>query len=309
MIIDVHRHIIDRDFFSDHYWRSFARMALPILRRMGVEADIDMVVDSIMPAYFDAEGGRHIEAMDEAGIDKTVILLFDTGLIAGEGEKSIEEQNAVVYRMAEKYPERIIPFVSVDPRRKNARKLVASGLKNHGARGIKIHPGGGFNPEEKETLALAELAAEHSVPILSHTGASIPPTMSKYCDPIYLDEMLLRFPEVPVIAAHMGYGYRHQLFSLGMNRPNLYVDLAAWQTTARDRYHEFAHAVKDAVAHLGPERVLFGTDNPYLWPVLPEPAYVQAIRDLETKPEPQDRLTADEIDMILGGNARSLFKL
>ena len=133
--------------------------------------------------------------------------------------------------------------------------------------------------------------------------------MSKYCDPIYLDEMLLRFPEVPVIAAHMGYGHRHQLFSLGMNRPNLYVDLAAWQTTARDRYHEFAHAVRDAVAHFGPERVLFGTDNPYLWPVLSEPDYVQAIRDLETKPDPHHRLTAEEIDMILGRNARALFNI
>jgi hypothetical protein len=126
---------------------------------------------------------------------------------------------------------------------------------------------------------------------------------------MYLDEILLRFPEVNVIAAHLGYGYREILFSLGMNRPNLYTDIAAWQTTARDRWQDFAQTVKHAVAHFGPERVLFGTDNPYLWPVLPEPKYVEAVKDLATKAPEETRITTDDVQMILGDNAKSLLKL
>jgi predicted TIM-barrel fold metal-dependent hydrolase len=94
-----------------------------------------------------------------------------------------------------------------------------------------------------------------------------------------------------------------------MNRPNLYTDISAWQTTARDRYDDFAEAVKGAVAHFGPERVLFGTDNPFLWPVLPEPAYVQLVRDLSTRPQERHRLTKEEVDMILGKNAARLLGL
>jgi hypothetical protein len=50
--------------------------------------------------------------MEKAGIDKTIIFLFDTGLfLTEEPEVSIEEQNKTVFRVAKKYPDKIIPFV------------------------------------------------------------------------------------------------------------------------------------------------------------------------------------------------------
>lgn len=309
MIVDIHRHLVDMGFYAEVYWKSFARMALPILKRMGVDADIDTVVKDIFPVYFDPSGEKHIAAMEEAGIEKTVLLLFDTGLLLGEGAVSIEEQNEMVFSAAKKYPDKIIPFVTIDPRRPKAAEFVRKAVEEKGARGLKLHPGGGFNPEEKETLNLIGKIADLKIPVIIHTGASIVPTTSRYCDPIYLDKMLLEFPDLNFIAAHMGYGHRHQLFSLGTNRPNLYTDIAAWQTTARDRYGEFAAAVKGAVSHFGPERVLFGTDNPYLWPVLPEQGYIQAIKDLAVKPPEEERLTVEEVDMILGENAVSLLSL
>jgi predicted TIM-barrel fold metal-dependent hydrolase len=309
MIIDIHRHPVDRGWFSDGYWKGFAKMALPILKRMGVEADIDMIVNTILPVYYDTTGEKHIAAMEEAGIDMTVMFPFDTGLMLGEPPVPVEEQNRAVFEMAKRFPKKVIPFATFDPRRPKAKDYVKKCFEEWGAKGLKLHPGSGFNPEGSETLALVETVARYNAPILIHTGPSIPPTSSKYTDPMYLDEMLLRFPEVNVIAAHMAYGYREILFSLGMNRPNLYTDLAAWQTTARDRYHDFAEAVYHAVAHFGPERVLFGTDNPYLWPVLPEPKYVEAIRDLAAKTPEHARITEKDVDMILGENAKVLLKL
>jgi predicted TIM-barrel fold metal-dependent hydrolase len=309
MIIDIHRHIVDRGYFSDNYWRGFARMALPILERMGVRADVDMIIDNILPAYYDTTGEKHLAAMEEAGIDMTVLFAFDTGLMVGEPAVDIEDQNKAVFKIAARHPKKIIPFVSIDPRRPNARDFVKKSVQEWGAKGLKLHPGSGFNPESRETLSLVEAVALFDIPILLHTGPSVPPTSSKYCDPMYLDEILLRFPEVTVIAAHMAYGYRDILFSLGMNRPNLYTDIAAWQTTARDRRHDFAQTVKHAVAHFGPERVLFGTDNPYLWPVLPEPDYVQAVRDLAVTTPEESRITEQDVEMILGKNAAGLLKL
>jgi hypothetical protein len=247
--------------------------------------------------------------MEEAGIDMTVIFPFDTGLMVGEPKVPIEEQNKAVLDMAKRFPKKIIPFVTMDPRRPKAKDFIKKAFEEWGARGLKLHPGGGFNPEGKETLSLVEAVAKYKVPVLIHTGPSVPPTSSKYCDPMYLDEMLLHFPEVNVIAAHMAYGYRDILFSLGLNRPNLYTDLAAWQTTARDHYHDFAEAVSHAVAHFGPERVLFGTDNPYLWPVLPEPKYVEAIKELSTKPVEHLRVAEKDVNMILGENAQRLLRL
>jgi hypothetical protein len=309
MIIDIHRHALSATWQSENYWDSFVRMALPILRRMGIDADAEMVKKNIIPIYFDTDGERHVAAMQEAGIAKSVMFTFDIGLIAGEPPVPIREQNEAIIAMSRKYPDTIIPFVSIDPRRPGAGAFVKEAVEEWGAKGLKIHPGAGFNPEEKETLDLVESIAGYGIPVITHTGAAVAPTSSRYLDPVYLDAMLLRFPEVIVIASHMGYGHRHQLFSLGMNRPNLYTDISAWQTTARDRYDDFAEAVKGAVAHFGPERVLFGTDNPFLWPVLPEPAYVQLVRDLSTRPQERHRLTKEEVDMILGKNAARLLGL
>jgi len=309
MIIDIHRHIVDRTWQSEHYWRSFASTILPILKRIGRPATIESIVEEILPLNWDTDGSKHLERMDEGGIDKAVIFAFDVGLIAGEPAVGIEEQNRVIFDLARRHPDRFIPFVHIDPRRPGAKEFVRRGIEEAGARGLKLHPGAGFNPEDKETMDLVEVAAKAGLPVLLHTGPSVTPTSSRFCEPIYLDALLLRFPEVSFIAAHLGYGYRHQLFSLGSVRPNLFVDFSAWQATARRRYPEFAKAVKEAVSEMGPERVLFGTDNPYLWGVMPESRFVRAVRDLTHLPPEDGRLTEAEVDLILGGNAKGLLNI
>lgn len=309
MIIDTHRHPVAREWFSDHFWNEFGRAAISLLTRMGMELDAETFMTGLLPQIFDTDGEKHLEQMELAGIDKALMFLFDVGMLVGEPEVSIQDQNAAVFKMASKYPDKIIPFVSIDPRRPGAKDFVKRCVEERGAKGLKLHPSAGFNPEERDTLELIESIAEHALPVVVHTGPSVPPTSSRYCEPMYLDAALLEFPDVPFIAAHMGYGYYPQLLSLAQYRPNLHVDLAAWQAVARDNYLEFAQAVKTAVNSIGAERIFFATDSAFTWPLLPEKNYVALIRSLvETPPEPL-RLSESEVDLILGGNAKRLLKL
>ena len=309
MIIDIHRHAVAKNWESDNFWNGLARMIVPIVKRMGLEADIEMVVNDIFSGLYDVDGEKHLAQMETASIDKTVMFAFDVGLMVGEPEIAIEEQNKLIFEMAARYPEKIIPFVHIDPRRPGAKEFVKKSFEEWGARGLKMHPGSGFNPEEKETLELIGTIADYGLPVIIHTGPSVPPTSSRFCDPIYLDRMLLKFPELNIIAAHLGYGYRTQLLSLGKNRPNLYADFAAWQHSAANDYDEFAKAIKTAVDELGPERVLFGTDSPYLWGVMSDMDYVNAVRGLSSNVPMELQLSEVEIEMILGGNAQNLLKL
>ena len=309
MIIDIHRHPVAREWFSEKHWRGFAGMVQSILKGMGMPATIESVLTDFLPMHFDTEGEKHLEQMEAAGIQKTVMFLFDVGLFVGEPEVPIEEQNKAVFKMARKYPDQIIPFAQIDPRRPGAVEFVKKCVEKWGAKGLKLHPSAGFNPEESHTLDLIEAIADYGIPVITHTGASIPPTSSKYCDPIYLDEMLLKFPEVNVIAAHMAYGHRNQLFSLGWQRPNLYTDISAWQSTALSNYPKFARTIRDALDHFGTERVLFGTDSPYFWAIMPEKDYVQTIRELPNRCPEDIKFTENEVEMILGGNAKRLLNL
>lgn len=310
MIIDIHRHLVAKEWFSENFWKNYIRVIHQITSSMGLSFSPESVQAEILPMYFDTAGEKHLEQMEKAGIDKTVVFLYDTGLLTGEPEISIEEQNKTVFKAAKKYPDKIIPFVHIDPRRTGAIEFVKKCVEEWGAKGLKLHPSAGFNPEKSETLNLIESIADYRIPVITHTGPSVVlPTSSRYCNPIYLDKMLLRFPEVNVIAAHIAYGYRQQLFSLGCQRPNLYTDISMSQDIAKRDYPQFAQIIREAVDALGPERVLFGTDSPFSWGIISEKRFVATIKELATKAPDNAKFNDREIEMLLGMNAKKLLNL
>ena len=309
MIIDIHRHLVAKEWYSENFWKSYARMIQLITSGIGLPFSIESVQSKIFPVYFDIEGEKHLEQMEKAGIDKAVFFLFDTGLLTGEPEVLIKEQNRILFNVAKKYPDKIIPFVHIDPRRPGAIAFVKKCVEEWGAKGLKLHPSAGFNPEESETLNLIEAIADYRIPVITHTGPSIVPTSSRYCDPIYLDKMLLRFPEVNVIAAHMAYGYRQQLCSFGWQRPNLYTEISVSQDIAKKDYPTFARIIREVVNAFGAERVLFGTDSPFTWGVLSERNFITAIKGLATKAPDDAKFTEREIEMLLGLNAQKLLNI
>jgi uncharacterized protein len=308
-VIDIHRHWITGDWFSDYFWQNQARVIYQIVARMGLPFTFEEILTQLLPTLYDTDGEKHLARMDEAGIEKAVVFVMDFGLLTGEPNIPIEQQNEAVFASAQRYPDRIIPFVNIDPRRGGAIGFVKRAIEEWGAKGLKLHPGAGFNPEEKETLKLIASIADYGLPVIVHTGHSIAPTSSRYCDPIYLDNMLLKFPEINFIAAHVTNGYQEQLLSFGRQRPNLFTDISQTQDIAATDFPRFARIMRQAVDSLGPERVLFGTDAPLTWQSLPEIGFVTAIRNLTTEAPDDARLTESEVEMILGTNAIKLLNI
>ena len=144
---------------------------------------------------------------------------------------------------------------------------------------------------------------------MCHTGAIVGPLYSKYCDPLWLDDLCVDFPHLTFIAAHMGHGFRHGLFHLGACKHNLWTDISDNQRRARHEFGLFAEALRGALDNFGVDRVLFGTDGPYLRPVLSDKDYVQLIRDLPRNSPEGVSFTDDEVQAVLGGNAARMFGL
>jgi uncharacterized protein len=309
MIIDIHRHLVAKEWYSDNFWKGHARMVQRMASDMGMPLSIESVETQILPTYFDTTGEKHLEQMEAAGIDKTAVFLFDTGLFTGEPDVPIQEQNRALFNVAKKYPDKFIPFAQIDPRRPGAIEFVKRCVEEWGAKGFKLHPSAGFNPEESETMNLVQSIAGYGIPVITHSGHSPNPTSSKYCDPVYLDKMLLRFPEVNVVAAHMSLGYRQQLCTFAWYRPNLYTEISMSQFIARRDYAAFARSVREAVDAFGPDRVLLGTDCPWLETVLTGKDFLRAIKDLATKAPDDSKFTDSEIEKILGLNAQRLLNI
>jgi len=307
MIIDMHCHLADEKWVPRSWWEGLAKVAIPVLKKAGM-GDIteEVLINQLMPAaLFDPTGERQLQSMDEAGIDKVVLFASDFG----EAPLPIEEVNKIFADLQRAHPTRFITFVSVDPRRKKARDIVKKALEEWGMLGVKLHPGVGFYPNGKETYALLEMVSRYEIPVMCHTGHILQPLYSKYCDPMHLDDVCTDFPNLIIIAAHMGHGYRDQLCHMGACNPNLYTDISDNQRRAAHEYRIFAEAVRSSLDNFGTERVLFGTDGPYIRQVMSDKDYVQLIKDLPKNAPPGITFTPEEIEAVLGGNAARLLKL
>jgi hypothetical protein len=302
MIIDSHCHWhATFDWLPDAWWDSIARVVSHSLKAMGMEMTLETAKQAVLPGLIDPKGETLLGSMDEAGVDKTVLLPLDFGLASGEPKVSYEEQNWAHAELQSKYPDRIISFASVDPRRPEAVKFIEKAIKEWGLKGYKLHPGAGFAPDSPESYRLLEKVAELGVPVIAHTGQFN--LYDRYNDPVYLDRILVDFPDLTIITAHMGEGWYNTLFAMAQYKPNLATDFCRWQRPAAQNYHHFCERLRHALDSFGSDRVLYGTDGPYLRLALSDKDYVQLVKDLPTKAPEGITFTEAEVEAMLGGNA------
>ena len=163
-----------------------------------------------------------------------------------------------------------IAFASIDPTRgpeavREARRLVASG----GIMGLKLHPPlQQFFPNDPIAYPLYEVFAEARLPILFHTGHSgIGTNMPggggirlKYGNPMYIDDVAVDFPDLPIIMAHPSFPWQDEAISICLHKPTVYIDLSGWSP----KY--FSPTLLQYANTLLKTKVLFGSDYPLITP-------------------------------------------
>jgi hypothetical protein len=162
------------------------------------------------------------------------------------------------------------------------------------------------NEDHKHVL---EKVAELGVPLTCHTGQlGAAPLRGKYGDPIHLDDVTQEFPNLTITAGHMAFGWHEQLFYLAGLKYNIMTDVSAWQDVAKFNFRKFCTVLRQALDRLGKDRVLFGTDNPFVSALMSTKEYADLIKGLPQNAPEGIAFTEDEVNAILGGNAaRGLF--
>jgi len=248
--------------------------------------------------------------MDEAGIDKTIIVPLDLGIELGEAKASVEEINESYAAVAKRYSGRVFAYAGVDPRRRNAVEVFERGIKHWGMRGLKLDPAAGFYPNEEICYPLYRKASDLGVPVLFHTGSTIPPFRNKYTQPIYLDDVSLDFPDVTLIAAHMGFGWWQELASMIAKRTNLITDISGWQQNAIRHYPTFVKNLREMMHLVGADNMLFATDGPsFRLYNLPNKEWANMIHNLPREAPEGISFTQGEIELLLGKTAQKHLKL
>ena len=163
-----------------------------------------------------------------------------------------------------------LAFASVDPMRgasavAEARRLVADGA----IRGLKLHPPvQQFFANDRAAYPLYEVFAEARLPVLFHTGHSGIGTgmpggggiRLKYGNPMYIDDVAVDFPGMPIILAHPSFPWQDEAISVCMHKPEVYIDLSGWSP----KY--FSPTLIQYANTVLKHKVLFGSDYPWITP-------------------------------------------
>ena len=307
MIIDIHYHQILS--MPEELIPEALKEPIRSAKLMGIDVDMADLTARAKEYWSDPDGDKLIASMDTSGIDFTLVCAVDNAASEVINEELVLMKNKTVGAVAQKNPGRVMALAGLDPRRSNALDLLKQCFEEFGMKGIKYHPDYGYDPVGQESYKLLEFLEDNNGILLTHTGPLGPPSRAKFAEPMLLSDIGVDFPNVKVIAAHMGYINWRSWASLAAHQPNLYGDLAMWDTYAFGSYELFCRELRNIFDFVGVEKVLFGTDDPIVRVIRPTKDWVQLIKDLPINAPKGIRFTEDEVNAILGKNAKKILGL
>ncbi|MCH8088165.1 MAG: amidohydrolase [Chloroflexi bacterium] len=296
MIIDVHRHMWS---VQERYPSDFADLP-------GQELSATPGLD------WRRTTREMIDEMDGAGVDVAVLIVADFASRLGEPPFSIEEENRFIAEARDLYPERIIAFYGVDPRRPGAADGFQKAIEELKVSGLKLHPAAGYFPHDRACYPLYELCDAHDLTVLFHSGpAGFHPKLDgRFSHPLEFDQVASDFPHLGIIMGHAGGEWWEDCVTIARKHPNMFLELAEWQADLRDKPERALPAIDAMLKTLGRERVVWGSDLPGLRAVMSLREYVELFRDLPTLGKGHGLAFDDnDVDAILGGNAARILRL
>lgn len=236
---------------------------------------------------------------EEISIDATLASMDAGGvsfglLSAWHGPEGALISNGDVASLVEAHPTRFAGIASVDLRNpvravRELRRCVAE----LGFKGLRVVPWlWGLPPDDRRYYPLYAECVELGIPFCTQVGHTGPMRTSETGRPIpYLDNVALDFPDLVIVAGHIGYPWTEEMVALARKYPNVHIDTSAY--TARRYPPELVRYLRAD----GRSKVLFGSNYPM----------ISAQKALEHL----DELGLDDETrgLFLAGNAQRVFGL
>lgn len=229
----------------------------------------------------------YLAALAEAGIDAGVAVpggTMDvrrmTDYVIGRAEaENPEPDNACVLEAVSAHAGRFWGFASLDPHAEDAPEELARWFAR-GFRGLKLSPmTHRFSFAGVPVAALAACCGEHGRPLYSHVVFSPGASTTRFV------ALARQFPRTNFILGHMGFGPAdREAAEAAAELDNLYLETSTGN---------FLH-LKEAVRRAGPGKLIYGSEFPLSHPAV-------ELRKIELL-----GLNASSLDLVLGGNIRSL---
>lgn len=227
-----------------------------------------------------------IAAMDQAGIDRMLISAW-----SAPGRDMIS--NDEVAGFVAQAPGRLTGVGSADiAHPMKAVREIRRCVTELGFKAIRILPWlWELPPTDRRYYPVYTACCDLGVPFCTQIGHAGPLMPSEPGRPIYLDQVAIDFPELTIVAGHIGYPWTDEAVAVATKHENVYIDTSAY--TVR----RYPPALVDYLRGHGRHKVLFGSNYPMLTPG-------KALDGL-------DSLGLDEsaMSLFLGLNAERVYRL
>jgi predicted TIM-barrel fold metal-dependent hydrolase len=274
MIIDTHVHIWKRAMYPDVIMDSYLE-PLVLLDALYFQGGPQGEGKDWLTSETDEK--ELIQNMDVAKIDKSVILPLDFGMV-GPTKQGVEEFNDWVFEVCSPHPEKLMPFIGVDPQRgETAIRLVEKYVKRYDAKGVKVYPPTGWRPDEARMEPFWRVLDEHGMVVVTHSGAVWGPLNEELSRPSYYSKVLDKHERMKLVIAHMGGKFREEMFPLLAKYQNAYTDCSALQGWLPSNPDMVVSRLKDAAERI-PDRIFFGTDWPLFELAYSQPYFIELVR-------------------------------
>jgi len=227
-----------------------------------------------------------VASMDEAGVDRTLIS-------AWVGPRNVMISNDEVAGFVAQAPGRLIGVGSVDISRPMAAvREIRRCVDELGFKAIRVLPWlWELPPTDRRFYPVYTACCELGIPFCTQIGHTGPLMPSEVGRPIYLDQVAIDFPELTIVAGHIGYPWTDEAIAVATKHENVYIDTSAY--TVR----RYPAALVEFMRGHGRAKVLFGTNYPMIMPA-------KALAGLDAL-----GLDAPATAMFLGANAQRVFGL
>jgi predicted TIM-barrel fold metal-dependent hydrolase len=115
----------------------------------------------------------------------------------------------------------------------------------------------------------------------------------KYSNPLFLDDVAVDFPDMPIILAHPSFPWQDEALSVAVHKPQVHIDLSGWSP----KY--FPPQLVQYANTLLKDKVLFGTDYPAITP----DRWLTDFERLAIKPEVRPLILKQNAARLLGLSA------
>jgi hypothetical protein len=234
-MIDIHTHIYER-----RHWR-------------------DETVEQVEACYGNCDiwhcpPEEHWEEVAQK-VDRAAVfamMMNATGMVV---------PNEYIHDYVSQHPEKLVGVASVDPNEPDCIELLEHTIKNLGFRALKLSGAyQDFNPADTRHDPLYQKALDLDIPIIWHQATTMyAATPLKWSNPILIDEVAQRFPDLIQMLCHIGHPWCEDAVMVVRKHKNVYADMSGFGFRRLRFYTALATAIEYDVAH----KIFFGSDYPF----------------------------------------------